>query len=509
MSARHLQKPKQINLKDGTVGSALLVTLALVEPTSEPLSEESHVPSASYTAPQSNSTERVVFVETDSPNLLNSVELLRHDPSSSTSQSIKQQTSLKVNCLLQIIQARYVEKKGIPLVPKRLGELYTSAELIDCKDSDLLNESPQGHPDDENVLVATVDKLMKKSESEERFKWIAYRLLNNLCKKPPGTHGHLHEYFHAAQWLFANASPEFFDENQREFTELSTLIEGWADMCLEESRRKTEFEGWSVDGVETSVWYLTSDAFRRLKAYFLHQHRSKLAKARLSLLNSAQMLRRDHPIPTTPQPVRQWISLRINCFLQIAQASLVERFSSPLKPKPLGELYTPAELVECANAHSVRLAYKGPEKFALLTDEFVNRVRYLLAALDKRDKAEWTAYENEHKLEKRAISNHGFTHRYFHAAQWLFAKASPEFLSKHQTELAELSTCLEVWVRKFFTETKKRWVPNGWSLVTDVINTWDLTSDVVQAFDPVDFYLENEHRSRFPIVDDPVDGVRT
>eukprot|EP01053_Blabericola_migrator_P007241 Blabericola_migrator_1__7240@NODE_3679_length_1581_cov_143_246367_g1671_i2_p1_GENE_NODE_3679_length_1581_cov_143_246367_g1671_i2NODE_3679_length_1581_cov_143_246367_g1671_i2_p1_ORF_typecomplete_len488_score76_35DUF2461/PF09365_10/27DUF2461/PF09365_10/0_5DUF2785/PF10978_8/1_3DUF2785/PF10978_8/2_3e02_NODE_3679_length_1581_cov_143_246367_g1671_i2181481 len=473
MSARHLQRPKQINLKDGTVGTALLVTLALVEPTSQALSEESHVPSTSYTGPQSNSTKRVAYVETDSPSLLNSSELLRHDLSSSTSRSIQQQTSLRVNCLLQIIQARYVEKKGILLMPKRLGELYTSAELIDYKDSDLLNESPQGHPDDENVLVATVDELMKKLEKEEISKWIAYRRQHKLYEKYSGTHGHLHEYFHAAQWLFVMASPEFFDQNQNEFAALSTLFEDWANKCIEETDETDEKlpGGWSLLRDELTAEDFRSDMLKRCDAYAEHQHHLKVSKSALNLLTGAETLDNDRLAGL--EPLRQWISLRINCLLQIAQASLVEKFNTPLKPKALGELYTPAELVNCIRARDVCFTDQKPQPYVWFMNNLVGRSRELLILLSEQDEARWTAYKDKHNLDMKIEATHGHAHKFLHFTQWLFANASQEFFDEHQDDFVKLSQNLEDWIRRFSEQTGKIQVPSECSPITDVIKGLD------------------------------------
>eukprot|EP01053_Blabericola_migrator_P005181 Blabericola_migrator_1__5180@NODE_2670_length_2479_cov_42_354892_g1671_i1_p1_GENE_NODE_2670_length_2479_cov_42_354892_g1671_i1NODE_2670_length_2479_cov_42_354892_g1671_i1_p1_ORF_typecomplete_len493_score59_74DUF3631/PF12307_8/1_1e03DUF3631/PF12307_8/9_3e02DUF3631/PF12307_8/13DUF3631/PF12307_8/1_1e03DUF3631/PF12307_8/3e02DUF932/PF06067_11/4_3e03DUF932/PF06067_11/0_081_NODE_2670_length_2479_cov_42_354892_g1671_i1391517 len=490
MSARHLQRPKQINPKDATVCTALLVTLAFDQPTLQPLSEESHVPSPSYTGPQSDSTERVVFICINSPNLLNSVELLRHDPSSLTSQPMQQRSSLKVNCLLQIIQARYVEKKGIPLVPKRLGELYTSAELIDYKDSDLLNESPQGHPDDESFLVATVDKLMKKLGELDKADWTTYRLQHKLYEKYSGTHEHLHEYFHAAQWLFVMASPEFFDENQNEFAALSTLFEDWANKCLEETDEKMP-GGWSLLRDELTTWDFKSNMLKRCDAYAEHQHHLKVSKA-LSLLTSAEIL--DNDRLARLEPLRQWISLRINCLLQIAQASLVEKSNTPLKPKALGELYTPAELINCIRAGNVHFTDQRPQAYTRFMNKLMGSSKKVLMRLSEQDKARWRAYKDKHKLERDFKATHGHAHKFFHVTQWLFANASQEFFDEHRDDFVKLSQNLEDWIRRFSGKTGKMQVPSECSPITDVIKGCGFTS---KASD-FDIQIKKHYYSRYP-----------
>eukprot|EP01053_Blabericola_migrator_P004221 Blabericola_migrator_1__4220@NODE_2295_length_2987_cov_20_670548_g1439_i0_p1_GENE_NODE_2295_length_2987_cov_20_670548_g1439_i0NODE_2295_length_2987_cov_20_670548_g1439_i0_p1_ORF_typecomplete_len274_score27_36_NODE_2295_length_2987_cov_20_670548_g1439_i013642185 len=215
MSARHLQKPKRINLRDGTLGTALLVTLAMNGPAgAQALDNESHIPSDSHSG------------SIPSLNLLNSEEMLDpdYDPSSP---GWRRWVALRIGCSLQICQAHLVDDDGPPLRHTRLGELYTPAELQGRKYTQAyLDSKVQEHRLQE---VQSIVKYLLDAQGggTQAAEWNEYKTKNQLQTACPETHSSIHRDLHAAQWLFTNAAPGFFAKHSRKFAELTRIIIDW------------------------------------------------------------------------------------------------------------------------------------------------------------------------------------------------------------------------------------------------------------------------------------------
>eukprot|EP01053_Blabericola_migrator_P002641 Blabericola_migrator_1__2640@NODE_1748_length_3865_cov_143_336756_g1126_i0_p1_GENE_NODE_1748_length_3865_cov_143_336756_g1126_i0NODE_1748_length_3865_cov_143_336756_g1126_i0_p1_ORF_typecomplete_len286_score34_66_NODE_1748_length_3865_cov_143_336756_g1126_i029233780 len=278
MSARYLQKPKQVNFKDGTLGTALLVTLAFGPPTSQALFSGSDIPPTSDTSPPPESTAEAGAAAADSGDLLNSSDIFSRGEVPTTPQAKQQWISLRMNLCLQIIQGGYVEKNGFTLMEKAVGELYTRAELIGCKNLDLLKESPYSSPTWEQVLVDTVDELVAALDEGDKSRWTAYEKKHEVDITLPGPHGHLHEYFHAAQWLFAQTSPEFSAAHHKHFALLSKALVSWAGMFLEDITKVQLPSAWFLvaDVAESGV--LTTNAFKMFKSvdnFLVNRHYAK------------------------------------------------------------------------------------------------------------------------------------------------------------------------------------------------------------------------------------------
>eukprot|EP01053_Blabericola_migrator_P003206 Blabericola_migrator_1__3205@NODE_1943_length_3530_cov_39_481663_g1241_i0_p1_GENE_NODE_1943_length_3530_cov_39_481663_g1241_i0NODE_1943_length_3530_cov_39_481663_g1241_i0_p1_ORF_typecomplete_len319_score31_74_NODE_1943_length_3530_cov_39_481663_g1241_i011592115 len=283
MSARRFQKPSQIKFKDGKLGTALLVTLAFDQPTSPALVNESYVPSTSHTDPQSVSTAGASAGVAESFDPLNSLEMLRSGEAPKTRQAKWHWISLRMNCLLQIIQASYVEKKSIPLMAKTLGELYTTNELTCCNDLDLRKKSMHAYPDGETALINTVDQLMQALDEGDRLKWFTYEQKHEISMLLPGPHGMLHKYFHAAQWLFAEASPELLTKHRSQFGDLSRLLVSWAGMYLEVTTKTSLPSAWYLFADVAENVDLTVDvpgALEDVDAYLQRRHYDNFFKLR-------------------------------------------------------------------------------------------------------------------------------------------------------------------------------------------------------------------------------------
>eukprot|EP01053_Blabericola_migrator_P005902 Blabericola_migrator_1__5901@NODE_2988_length_2139_cov_150_775579_g1869_i0_p1_GENE_NODE_2988_length_2139_cov_150_775579_g1869_i0NODE_2988_length_2139_cov_150_775579_g1869_i0_p1_ORF_typecomplete_len285_score37_29_NODE_2988_length_2139_cov_150_775579_g1869_i07581612 len=266
MSARHLQKPKQINLKDGTFGTALLVTLAFDQPaTTSALSSESYVPSTSYTDSPTAPTAETDATMAKSFDLLDSLEIFLESEIPTTPQAQQQWISLRISLMLQIIQAHCVDQDGIPVMKKTLGELYTANELIKCKDVDLREKSPHLFTDGKKVLVDTVDQLMAALDERDKLEWILYEKEHGIGETLPEPHGNLHKYFHAAQWLFARASPEFFADHRKNFAGLSRLLMFWAREQIEKTAMTSMPSAWSLIADVSESGDLPVDAFEAFK----------------------------------------------------------------------------------------------------------------------------------------------------------------------------------------------------------------------------------------------------
>eukprot|EP01053_Blabericola_migrator_P000613 Blabericola_migrator_1__612@NODE_1150_length_5271_cov_66_799577_g784_i0_p2_GENE_NODE_1150_length_5271_cov_66_799577_g784_i0NODE_1150_length_5271_cov_66_799577_g784_i0_p2_ORF_typecomplete_len274_score33_67_NODE_1150_length_5271_cov_66_799577_g784_i035894410 len=230
MSARHLQRLEQINLRDGRVGIALLVTLAMNQPAgAEALGNQSHIPSDSYTGPSKP-------VSTPSLSLLNSEDMLRPDYKPSVA-DWRRWVALRVGCLMQICQARVVEKKHTPLRRRMLGELYTPLELNELgerEDSGMYVISPEQYNAFQDILIDAVGRLLNAQQGPQRKQWHEYERQHQLQKSCQGTHGSTHTYLHAAQWLFENATPEFFAEHRSKFVGVSEILVDWTTKIIQE-----------------------------------------------------------------------------------------------------------------------------------------------------------------------------------------------------------------------------------------------------------------------------------
>eukprot|EP01053_Blabericola_migrator_P000382 Blabericola_migrator_1__381@NODE_1095_length_5456_cov_10_727964_g750_i0_p1_GENE_NODE_1095_length_5456_cov_10_727964_g750_i0NODE_1095_length_5456_cov_10_727964_g750_i0_p1_ORF_typecomplete_len308_score38_43_NODE_1095_length_5456_cov_10_727964_g750_i02671190 len=234
MSARHLQKHKQINLKDGTLGTALLVTLAMNQPAGvQALDSESHIPSDSYTGPPPESA-----TSTPSLNLLDSGEMLRSDPSTS---DWRRWVALRIGCSLQMCQTKVVDGSYPPIRHRKLGELYTPVELQGREDpfSLLKPKGDQRAYADSTVnerraedIKDTVKFLLDAQQGAQATQWNEYKTKHRLQAEDPEAQASIHTDFHAAQWLFTNAAPEFFAEQRPKFVKLAKVIFDWTNSVV-------------------------------------------------------------------------------------------------------------------------------------------------------------------------------------------------------------------------------------------------------------------------------------
>eukprot|EP01053_Blabericola_migrator_P001227 Blabericola_migrator_1__1226@NODE_1314_length_4836_cov_33_074858_g884_i0_p1_GENE_NODE_1314_length_4836_cov_33_074858_g884_i0NODE_1314_length_4836_cov_33_074858_g884_i0_p1_ORF_typecomplete_len283_score29_73_NODE_1314_length_4836_cov_33_074858_g884_i021012949 len=275
MSARHLQKPKQTNFKDGKFGTALLVTLAFDQPTSQALFNESYVPSTWYADPPPSYEAGAVAAPPC--RLLNALHMYRFSEVPDSPKHKWDWTSFRISCLLQIIQASYAEKNGIPLVRKLLGELYTTHELIECE---ALGHSQYSHSSNEYMLMEIIDQLVPALEEQAKVRWSEYKESHEVDKALPGPHGHLHQYFHAAQWLFARAPYKFLDEHRNQFVELARLLGRWTDMYVEVAGEDPLPSSWSLVADVAMNRDLTvgmEKALAKLDRYFKCRHHCNMS----------------------------------------------------------------------------------------------------------------------------------------------------------------------------------------------------------------------------------------
>eukprot|EP01053_Blabericola_migrator_P000465 Blabericola_migrator_1__464@NODE_1111_length_5406_cov_93_467129_g760_i0_p1_GENE_NODE_1111_length_5406_cov_93_467129_g760_i0NODE_1111_length_5406_cov_93_467129_g760_i0_p1_ORF_typecomplete_len274_score28_97_NODE_1111_length_5406_cov_93_467129_g760_i024845 len=223
MSARHLQKPRQINIKDGTIGTALLVTLAFDSPGATGVSgNTSYVPPTSY-APNSRGSQA------RASSLPNSAEMTRRDYKPPDNQ--QKWNSLMMNCLLQLAQASLVEKDGVPFMPKLLGELYTPVE-VRISSTALKNVPDKFHTHKVRFVVAMHD-LMRVLTPEDQARWEEYALKHELNEDTEGDHSQAIQYFHTAQWFFANMPIEFQKNHVEEIANLSDILASWVTYFIE------------------------------------------------------------------------------------------------------------------------------------------------------------------------------------------------------------------------------------------------------------------------------------
>eukprot|EP01053_Blabericola_migrator_P006565 Blabericola_migrator_1__6564@NODE_3307_length_1876_cov_108_671089_g2068_i0_p1_GENE_NODE_3307_length_1876_cov_108_671089_g2068_i0NODE_3307_length_1876_cov_108_671089_g2068_i0_p1_ORF_typecomplete_len271_score31_51_NODE_3307_length_1876_cov_108_671089_g2068_i0146958 len=267
MSARHIQKPKQVNFKDGTLGTALLVTLAFDHPSEGVLQGESYVPSKSYTGPPSGSK-----------GLPNSAKMLR--PNYVPSECQQEWTSLRMNCLLQLAQASLIDIEGIPRRHKKLGELYHVSELPEGKQSYMI-KSPPCYVELQNKFIPQVQRLLAKLDRETHLKWTRHDVEHKLYKIPLGVHGEAHTYFHAAQWIFGNAPPKFFKKNSEEIRKVTDLLTEWVIMFFEETTQVPREMSHRLHGISDAIINWNPERvkqFREVDKYLIDYHTLKNSK---------------------------------------------------------------------------------------------------------------------------------------------------------------------------------------------------------------------------------------
>eukprot|EP01053_Blabericola_migrator_P005844 Blabericola_migrator_1__5843@NODE_295_length_10235_cov_141_552026_g242_i0_p5_GENE_NODE_295_length_10235_cov_141_552026_g242_i0NODE_295_length_10235_cov_141_552026_g242_i0_p5_ORF_typecomplete_len283_score35_01FGGY_N/PF00370_21/0_14_NODE_295_length_10235_cov_141_552026_g242_i01691017 len=282
MSARHLQKHTQVNFQDGRLGTALLVTLAMNEP-AHALDIEPHIPSDSYTGPPPEEA-----TSTPSLNLLDSEEMLRSDPSTS---DWRRWVALGIGCSLQICQTDLVDGNGPPLRHRKLGELYTPAEIQASEDSkaypelEVKNKRPHARVYDYTIrdVQRIVKHLLDVQRGTQAAEWNEYKTKHQLQTACSDIRENIHQDFHAAQWLFTNATPEFFAEHRSEFGDLSRLLVHWTSGVILNSVAHNIITALPylthvIDIGNLKPWML--EECDRLNAFFKDRHHSKSLDAK-------------------------------------------------------------------------------------------------------------------------------------------------------------------------------------------------------------------------------------
>eukprot|EP01053_Blabericola_migrator_P008990 Blabericola_migrator_1__8989@NODE_4786_length_981_cov_5_250547_g2984_i0_p1_GENE_NODE_4786_length_981_cov_5_250547_g2984_i0NODE_4786_length_981_cov_5_250547_g2984_i0_p1_ORF_typecomplete_len271_score34_91_NODE_4786_length_981_cov_5_250547_g2984_i0135947 len=266
MSARHLQKLQQINIKDGTIGTALLVTLAFDSPGATGVLENtSYVPPTSWET-MSGSSKRP-----------NSAEMTWDDYNPPDNK--QKWNSLMMSCLLQLAQASLVERDGVPFMPKLLGELYTPLEVRTS--SSALRNMPEEYKSHQCRFVLAVNDLMRVLAPEDQARWEEYVIKHKLNEDTDGNHAWAIRQFHAAQWFFATMPIEFQKNHVIKIAKMSDTLAEWVTDFLKANPRVLDMGmPHNFDRIPNSliVWkYEPSmlELFDEVTTYFKEHHSQK------------------------------------------------------------------------------------------------------------------------------------------------------------------------------------------------------------------------------------------
>eukprot|EP01053_Blabericola_migrator_P002318 Blabericola_migrator_1__2317@NODE_1646_length_4102_cov_36_304337_g1071_i0_p1_GENE_NODE_1646_length_4102_cov_36_304337_g1071_i0NODE_1646_length_4102_cov_36_304337_g1071_i0_p1_ORF_typecomplete_len380_score49_89HapK/PF11639_8/0_15PepSY_like/PF11396_8/1_4PepSY_like/PF11396_8/7_9e02_NODE_1646_length_4102_cov_36_304337_g1071_i012422381 len=377
MSARHIQKPTHINLKDGTLGTALLVTLAFDQQPSQSILGDS--PNPSYTSP--DSTVEAVLTPANSPSLLWGNDLASHgepkgyvpillrpesyvDPvgeveeifrfretnipqdvqseidakfpnqdfnqhaatwfrelikgrfqdrfesgsQKSTMQAltetfqqfadavskpfrsqqplpisseefnallhvkpVQKWAGLRISCLVQIAQRSLVNMET-PAEAKASGQLYTPEEIKNT----IQAQGSTKYAAVQKAFKSRVKSLKEAILDDEITKagWKYYCKKRNISGKAFGSHGDIHKYFYAAQWLISYTSPHLFVQHRNEFADLARILTEWVTQWSNETNNEAASKVSSRLGCLSNALsnlHLTSEdmaACKEVDAYF-------------------------------------------------------------------------------------------------------------------------------------------------------------------------------------------------------------------------------------------------
>eukprot|EP01053_Blabericola_migrator_P006238 Blabericola_migrator_1__6237@NODE_3148_length_2008_cov_39_798557_g1970_i0_p1_GENE_NODE_3148_length_2008_cov_39_798557_g1970_i0NODE_3148_length_2008_cov_39_798557_g1970_i0_p1_ORF_typecomplete_len410_score48_51Cas_Cas5d/PF09704_10/0_21_NODE_3148_length_2008_cov_39_798557_g1970_i01091338 len=152
---------------------------------------------------------------------------------------VQQWLGFRFYCLLQLAQASIVEARDTPAMARDLGQLYKPTEISGhaAKFRDTALKRYARLQDDFKGQVKALMRAFSTSERREA-RWKAYYRGHNLKEIPPVLYGDVHQYFHAAQFMFKNSPPDFFITHRCEFAELAELLTAWAVEWSEETKNE-------------------------------------------------------------------------------------------------------------------------------------------------------------------------------------------------------------------------------------------------------------------------------